>query len=147
VSLIPCDSCRKRVQEKLAQVTWAWYADNGQRVAYRQRLCTACYVTNVLPFDKPVDYDALTCPGCGISTEQDMAPVYATAFLPGQGREQFEFPTCAACATRMHVMAIEGGHELESRVRVEGPSDGPSTLTAREAYWAGITTRGRVEGP
>jgi len=143
MSLIPCDACHKRVAEKLCQATWAWYADNGERVAYRQRLCTACYTTSVLPFDKPVDFDSLNCPGCGISTEHDMSPVYCTVYIPGMGREQFEFPTCPSCATQMRANAIVGGVQLDNRPRVEGPGDGPSTSTTRESYWSSIGIRAR----
>jgi ribosomal protein S27AE len=147
VSLIPCDACHRRVQEKLCQATWAWYSDKGERVAYRQRLCTACYTTSVLPFDKPLDFDSLSCPGCGISTEHDMAPVYCTVYIPGMGREQFEFPTCPACATQMHAVAINGGVLLEDRQRVEGPGGGPSTPTTRESYWSQIGIRARGDEP
>jgi len=143
MSLIPCDACRKRVQEKLSQATWAWYADSGDRVAYRQRLCVACYTQRVLAFDKPVDFDSLSCPGCGISTEHDMSPIYCTVYIPGSGREQFEFPTCPACATMLRAEAITGGVQLENRPRVEGPGDGPSTSTTRESYWASIGIRPR----
>lgn len=142
MSLIPCDSCAKRVPEKLSQATWAWYGPEGVRVAYRQRLCTACYVTHVLPYDKPLEMDALTCPGCGIGTDHDMDPVYATVYVPGAGREQFEFPTCSACAGIMREFATATGTRLENRERVEGPGASPSTPTTRESYWASIGLRG-----
>lgn len=144
MSLIPCDSCAKRVQEKLSQCTWAWYDAKGTRMAFRVRLCTACYVTYVLPFDKPLDYEALSCPGCGISTEHDMLPMYATVYLPGHGKEQFEFPTCGACAVIIQQHASEHGTRLENRERVEGPGSGPSTQTDRESYWATIAVRGNL---
>jgi len=138
MSLIPCDACHKRVPEKLSQVTWAWYQANGERVAWRQRLCTACYCMTVLPMDIPLDLDELHCPVCHISTERDMDPIYATAYLPGQGRQQFEFPTCPACAVTVRVRAQEGAIKLEGRSGVEGPGASPSTPTTREAYWANI---------
>lgn len=145
MSLIPCDFCHKRVVEKLSQTTWAWYADDGTRVAYRQRLCTTCYCANVLPLDKPMDMDALTCPGCGTSTEHDMSPMYATVYIPGSGREQFEFPTCPSCATELRARAEEGATRLENRERVEGPGAGPSTPPTRDSYWSEIKTRLRVD--
>ena len=138
MSLIPCDFCGKRVPEKLAQVTSAWYRADGLRVAFRQRLCTACYCTNILPLDKELNFDALTCPACGIDTSHDMDPVYVTAFVPGGGRQQFEFPTCAACAVEIRNRAQHGAVKLEDKGRVEGPSAGPSTPTTRESYWTGI---------
>lgn len=142
MSLIPCDFCHRRVPEKLSQTTWAWYPDNGPRVAYRQRLCTSCYCAHVLPLDKPSDFEALACPACGISTEHDMLPIYATVYIPGSGREQFEFPTCPSCAVEIQARAQEGATRLENRERVEGPGGGPSTQPDRDSYWAGITIRG-----
>jgi ribosomal protein S27AE len=138
MSLIPCDYCHKRVAEKLAQATTAWYRADGQRVAWRQRLCTQCYCTNILPLDKPVDFDNLTCPACGISTEHDMDPTYVTVYVPGAGKNQFEWPTCSACAVKVRGRAQEGAVKLEDRQSVEGPSAGPSTMTTRESYWSGI---------
>lgn len=138
MSLIPCDACSKRVPEKLCQVTWAWYLANGVRTAYRQRLCTTCYATTLLPLDKPMDFDDLKCPACGISVEHDMDPCYATAFIPGAGRQQFELPTCPACAVTLRARAQQGAQHLEDRGRVEGPESSPSTQTTRESYWSGL---------
>ena len=138
MSLIPCDSCGKRVPEKLCQTTWAWYTPEGLRVAYRQRLCTACFVSQVLPYDVPLDMDALTCPGCHISTDRDMDPVYATAYVPGSGKLQLELPTCAACAPILREHAQVGAQRLGDRERVEGPGASPSTGTTRESYWSSI---------
>lgn len=146
MSLIPCDFCHKRVAEKLCQATTAWYAPSGGRVAYRQRLCTTCYCTNILPLDKPVDMDNLTCPACGVSTEHDMDAMYATVYIPGQGRSQFEFPLCTSCAVELQARAQEGGTRLENRGAVEGPGAGPSTPTDRESYWAAIVP-GRPVAP
>jgi hypothetical protein len=146
VSLIPCDVCRRRVPEKLCQATWAWYRLDGARVAYRQRLCTACFCSTVLPLDKELDYvNGLTCPVCGISTDEDMDPCYCTAFIPGQGKFQLELATCASCAVTVRQRAQEGAAKLEDQ-RVEGPGDsGPSTPTTRESYWSAIGITPRTE--
>jgi len=139
VSLIPCDFCGNRVPEKLAQTTTAWYDARGDRAAWRQRLCTACFCSNVLPLDKDLDFAAgLTCPSCGISTEHDMDACYITAYLPGSGKLSLEIPSCAACAVDIRLRAQKGGVKLENR-GVEGPSgSGPSTPPTRESYWASI---------
>jgi len=138
MSLIPCDYCGSRVPEKLCQVTWAWYAADGRRTAWRQRLCTACFCSNLLPMDVPLDFGSLTCPACHISTEHDMDPVYATAFIPGQGKQQFELPTCPSCAVKVRAAGQKGAVKLEDQTSVEGPSASPSTPTTRESYWSGI---------
>jgi len=139
VSLIPCDYCGKRVPEKLAQTSWAWYRADGQRTAYRQRLCTTCFCTTVLPLDKPLDLDELHCPACGESTQHDMDPVYATVYIPGSGKQQFEFPTCPACAAELRTRAQKGAVKLEDRP-VGGPGSGPPTHTTRESYWSSISS-------
>jgi ribosomal protein S27AE len=141
MSLIPCDFCHKRVVEKLCQATTAWYGADGNRVAYRQRLCTTCYATNILSLDKPVDIDSLKCPSCGISTEHDMDAMYATVYIPGAGRQQFEFPMCPSCGAELRARAMEGGTRLENRGGVEGPESGPSTPSTREAYWQAVSVR------
>jgi len=145
MSLIPCDSCTQKVPEKLCQTTWAWYSADGHRVAWRQRLCTSCFCSTVLPLDKDLDFvNGLTCPSCGISVEHDMDPIYATFFLPGSGKSQLEIPTCAACAVNIRSRAQKGAQKLEDR-RVEGQGDsqGPSTPTTRESYWSNIGIRPR----
>jgi len=147
MSLIPCDFCRRRPPEKLAQVTTAWYRADGERVAYRQRLCTQCFCTNVLPLDKEMDFDNLTCPACGVSTDHDMDPVYCTAYVPGSGRQQFEFPTCAPCAVEIRNRSQQGGVKMENRERVDGPVASPSTPTTRESYWSSIGIRTAGELP
>jgi len=141
MSLIPCDFCTKRVPEKLAQVTTAWYQADQQRVAWRQRLCTACFCMNVLPLDKEMNFDALTCPACGISTDHDMDPVYVTAFVPGGGRQQFEFPTCAACAVEIRNRAQHGAVKLEGSESRGASASSPSTPPTRESYWSNLGIR------
>src|SRR5258708_18705107 len=75
--LVRCSQCRKRPEEKLSQVTWAWLRSDRVRVAYRQRLCLQCFCVAVLALDKPLDADGpASCPACGILTEDDMDPVY-----------------------------------------------------------------------
>jgi hypothetical protein len=143
VSLIPCDFCARKVPEKLCQTTWAWYRADNHRVAWRQRLCTQCFCTNVLPLDQPLNFEGLTCPACGVSTDKDMDPVYATSFLPGEGKQQLEIPLCASCAVEVRNRAMHGAAQLEDKPRVEGPGAGPSTNspTTRESYWANLGIR------
>jgi hypothetical protein len=127
VGLIPCSYCRKRPEEKLSQVTWAWNPRPTVRMAYRQRLCLQCFLTNVLPLDKPVEATgALTCPSCGIDTELDMEPVYCTAFLPGTGRLRLELPLCGPCAVEIRTRAQTNAELLPER-EPESRGQAPST--------------------
>jgi hypothetical protein len=148
MSLIPCDSCGRKVPEKLCQTTWAWYNAAGERVAYRQRLCTACFCSTVLPLDQEKDFvNGLTCPACGISTEHDMDPIYATCYIPGQGKTQIEAPTCAACAVTVRARAQNGAQRLEDRQSRGNEPLGPSTVTTRESYWSSIGIVPREDQP
>lgn len=114
--LIPCSHCRLRPEEKLSQVTWAWNPRPGERLAYRQRLCVSCFCTDVLALDKPFEPDGrVTCPACGIDTEDDMEPVYATAYVPGSGKITFEFPLCPAHAVDVRVRAQSNALLLPER--------------------------------
>src|SRR5664279_2601384 len=102
MSLYPCSACEDRpVGVKLASVTWAWNRADGSRAAYRQRLCVGCYAMRVLAKPLLAFNAPLTCPGCGeMVSSRSMAPIFATSFLPGQGRFDHEWPTCGACQAR-----------------------------------------------
>jgi len=142
VPLAPCSYCRQRSDAKLSQVTWAWLNAARERVAWRQKLCVACFVQNVLGLDKEVDLTApLSCPACGIGTEHDYDAVYITSFIPGQGKMRLELPTCGACAAIIRGRAMENAERLEDRLAlVEGP--GPSNTDTSDP-WAALGIRPR----
>ena len=60
--LIPCSSCASRLPGKLANVTVAWYTADQERVAYRLRLCMACYATQIAPLTPDPDLQVCMCP-------------------------------------------------------------------------------------
>ncbi len=142
MSLYPCSVCKKRTAEKLSSVTWAWNRIDGERVAWRQRLCVACFATRVLAMPMLTPEQPLTCPGCGAGTADDMDPMFCTAFVPGGGRLDFEWPTCAGCAVAMRQNGEDGGERLENRQGpFGGPGPGPRTDTGSvpgHQTWAGL---------
>jgi hypothetical protein len=100
----------------------------------------------VLPLDVDLDFvNGLKCPACGISTEHDMDPVYVTYYLPGQGKNQLEVPSCGTCAVNIRVRAQKGAQRLEDRESRGNEPLGPSTPTTRESYWSSIGVRPREE--
>ncbi len=143
MSLIPCSFDGQRVAEKLCQVTWAWNRADHSRVAYRQRLCITHFCTAVLAIDKPWSPgDGVHCPACGIDTAEDMDPVYATAYVPGTGKIQYEFALCPLHAAEVRVNAQLGAEKLEDRQEVFR-GQAPNTPPPGVADWAklGLTIR------
>jgi hypothetical protein len=132
MSLYPCSACGERtsVGVSLCQATWAWWRADNQRVAYRQRLCVACFAMTIAPLEVASREQTMTCPACGIDTSEDMDPVYCTAYVPSLGRVRLELPCCAPCAAELRLRAQKGAQKLEDRVdgfvgrgpRTEAPS-------------------------
>lgn len=123
--LVRCSGCEQRSQPKYTSVTWAWVRSDGVRVAYRGRLCNACFMAKVSPIALEYSGDmALTCPQCGIDTEGDMDAVWTTSYLPGYGELKGEAPFCGACAAMYRVWVLDHSWSLESNV---GPAAGPTT--------------------
>jgi hypothetical protein len=142
VSLAHCSHCGERNSAKYSQVTWAWTLADRTRVAYRTRLCPGCFAELVLSLDRPLEPGAnLTCPACGIDTENDYDAVYATCYVPGFGKVAYEWPLCGVHAVSVRAGAMHGAERLEDRP-VGGPAEAPNTDAAL-AVWAalGITPR------
>ena len=133
MSLYPCSACGERTPGKLAQTTWAWWRADNARVAFRQRLCTACFAMTVAPLEVNTREFEQTCPACGIDTTQDMDPVYCTTFVPNVGRVRLEMPTCAPCAVELRNRAQKGAVRLEDR---SDPAEGRGPQT--DDAWAGL---------
>jgi hypothetical protein len=137
MALQPCSACQKRPQEKLSQVTWAWNPQPTKRIAYRQKLCLACFQERFLALDKPIpEIGNIPCPACGIDTGGDMDPVYATAFVPGIGKFTLELALCSADAVEVRVRATENAELLPERepgsgARNQAPEDAPLTAWER----------------
>ncbi len=137
MSLAHCSYCGKRNSDKYAQVTWAWVLADRTRVAWRQRLCPGDYAQLVLKLDRPVDLgETLTCPACGIDTEHDYDAVYATTYVPGLGKQSYEWPLCGACAVPVRAEAMVNAERLLDR-EAGGQGQAPSTDAARDV-WASI---------
>jgi len=143
VSLYPCSACGNRVPGKLSQIYWAWNQADGHRVAYKQRLCLNDFTATVYPVLVKGMADMVSCPACGISTINDMDPVYATIYTPGQPQIDAEWAMCPACAVEVRNHAIEGSERLPDRQDGVGGSS-PPPVTAADAWRAlGLAPNGR----
>lgn len=122
MSLVRCRGCGNRCDGRPISVYWAWRTADGLRLSYMHRLCTACYAAKVLPLD--IEYaqvDALTCPNCGIGTEDTYDAIWTTSYPGKGGAVQTESPFCNACAAHLRIWVQEHADPLEDRGRAEGP--------------------------
>jgi hypothetical protein len=77
---------------------------NGQWKKYYARLCVGCYASRIAPLET-LDFSGdtrLTCPSCGIDTEDDYDAVYTTAF-PGGGQTDSSAPFCGVHAAEYRI--------------------------------------------
>lgn len=103
-SLVKCGACGLRCDAKPIGTYFRWMRADAVWKAYYARLCTACWMSRVasLDVDHPAD-QLLTCPQCGVNTEDDYDGIYTTSF-PGKGPQvDTESPFCDACAVSYRV--------------------------------------------
>ena len=126
-----CGSCEQQVLEKLASLYWAWVNADGRRRAYKQKVCSTCMVEHYAKLIAGSQDPVLLCPACGISTADDMDPIYLSYYMPGMPGGQAEMPTCGACAARVRSQALRGAQPLEDRgVGVGGPQPQQASATS-----------------
>jgi len=85
---------------------------------YYTRLCSACYAAKVLPLD--MDYTGvarLTCPSCGIDTEDDYDGIYSTSFPGSREQVEVEAPFCSVHAAEYRIWVTAHAQE---RIDVDG---------------------------
>lgn len=130
MSIRPCHLCQKRVPGRLSSAYWAWFLADGERVAWRQRLCMPCLTSHFLAILRNASSDStasLTCPACGGSSESDSDPVFLVLYLPKTDPREFELNTDAACAAKIRANIFELGERLANRqVEARGPSSDAS---------------------
>jgi hypothetical protein len=79
----------------------------------------------------------MTCPGCGINTEDDMDAVYVTFIPKGQGKLQMDLPMCPSCAVPLRVWLQAGSEQLDDRsLEVRGQETAPNPRPAD--FWADL---------
>ena len=79
--------------------------------------------------------ERLTCPNCGIDTEDDMDAIYTTNFIPGYGEMKTESPFCNACAAHVRVWILDHSWPLEDLLRATG---GPQQDTTGDEILAAL---------
>ena len=135
MSLVRCTGCGQRIAEKPTTVYWGWRLADGRRSAWRSKLCPECVTWKIVPLNVERDpEERLTCPQCGIDTEDDMDPVYGAVYFPRYGREDVEAPFCGPCAAVYRIWIQERSARLDDRLEagagLQPPPSGVETLEA-----------------
>jgi len=115
MQLIRCSIDGERPKEVPATIFWAWRDLEGTRHAYRQRLCLTHYAMNVAPLERESDDDRLHCPACGIDSEDNYQPVWASIFVKGMKPASLTLPLCPPCMLRVCSSAELGSESLPDR--------------------------------
>ena len=128
----PCSSCGQRVAGRIASAYVAWIKADGERIAYKLRLCFDCVRVNFTPLFtnmRKADPQSLSwCPVCEKETSPaELDPVYLTLYLPKDDPKEYAFQFHAACAARFRGPVASNGIRLADRGgRVRGPSPSES---------------------
>jgi hypothetical protein len=115
VSFIPCSSCGRRNCGYLSHVYWFAPLRDASAFRVRQRLCPDCLSANLESLLSPLDGDVLTCPACGISTEDDVFPVYVTWYPPKADAQRGAMSLCEQHNLDVRLSASQGATELAER--------------------------------
>lgn len=143
MSLFPCTSCQERATEKYANVTMAYRNAAYERLAWRHRMCAACWASTVQPVLLAVRSDPYNCPMCHTDPGEDLDPTYFTAYVPGYGKLQIEAATDGPCAAELRLHFQDGATKLADRQAASvGQDPGPQTDPATSVWQAlGIEPR------
>ena len=136
--VIPCSACHERKPGSLSNVTWAWYRADQKRVAWRSKLCIACFVGHVLKFLENASGELLMCPVCGTATAEDLDAIFCTVYLPGQGKSAYELATCAVCAVTIRSDCETYSVLLPDRPQGEFGGQVPGPQTDVNDPWAAL---------
>lgn len=115
MALRPCDKCSHRVHEKLSSAYWSWNLADRTRRCYLQRLCLDCFILGVLPLLTAETAEAILCPACHSPTDEDMDPVFAKIYVPGQPVQELELPYCPRCAAELRLGIVDASVLLPDR--------------------------------
>lgn len=132
--------CSRGCEPQKEALTWsvgAWMRADGERVAFKQKLCLVCVSTTLAPLYTACEQPTLACPRCGIDTTDDMDPIYVTFIPKGVGKINIEAPTCAACAVTLRGWLMLGAEKLENKGLGAEENGTAPNLTSAD-YWASI---------
>lgn len=120
MSLIRCSYCGCRDCGDIAHVYWFAPVREADVLRVRQRLCPECVQANIESLLSPPDAESLTCPACGISTEDDVYPVYVTYYPSKSGAVRGAMALCEVHQLEVRLRASKDALDLPDRF-VETP--------------------------
>jgi hypothetical protein len=136
MSVYPCTFCKQRKPGKLANAYWAWFKMDGERSAWRVRLCLGCapgHLAILLSSSEltPENSNVFACVSCGADASEDSAPMYCTLYLPKKEPMEYALQLCGACAVRLQATISTSAERLPDRGGVvRGPSPDASAWDA-----------------
>jgi hypothetical protein len=148
MSLLRCSMHDTRQPGRLSHVYWFMPMSDGTVLRKRQRLCHECLNLHVIELLTPEDAENLTCPACGISTEEDVSPVYVTYYPPGFEGVRGAMAFCDRCAIEARLRACHNADDLPDRL-VDLPDQAVAQPVSAEAAFRAIGRRdpGLKHGP
>ncbi len=117
-SAYPCSMHGHKISGKLATLYSAWFRADGERTAWKQRLCADCVRQQlglVLQHAAEENSAVTACPACGKDSSEDLDPIYLTLYVPKQESREFALTTCASCAATLRVQLQAGAVRLPNR--------------------------------
>lgn len=137
-----CSQCGETQKESLCWTVAAWQTGDGQRVAYKQKLCLTCQAGKLAPLQVHSDNEGMLCPACRKDTAQDYDAVYLTWIPKGVGMLQAELPFCNVHAAEFRIWFKEGALELDDQDRsIGGRTSAPRYSAAETLAALGIRPR------
>ncbi len=127
MSAYPCSSHGAKIKGKLATVYSAWFDSEGERQAWKQRLCAPCLTTLADSFKAALSTNAsdlTVCPMCGQDSSTVLDPIYLNVYLPKRDPEEFALCTCSSCAPSLRSLLLVGAQRLTNRGTGSGAPGG-----------------------
>jgi hypothetical protein len=118
MSAFPCSIHGHKVNGRLASLYSAWFTANGERSAWKQRICAPCAkqeLARVLEHAAEENSAVTVCPACGSDSATDLDPIYLTLYVPKQEPKEFALTTCSTCAVTLRLRLQVGAEKLPNR--------------------------------
>lgn len=118
MSRYPCSNCGEKPPWKLATVMAWWYEENGERCAWRSRLCADCLtlLADSLKAGALADSSLLSaCNMCAKDVSTGYRETYLNVYPPKQPPVERVAATCVSCADILRTAFSDRGERLQDR--------------------------------